>query len=397
MKKAFFTLAILVMAFGNASFAQRKANLKSDAIQNVLKHYGLRDATDLVPQTATWQSALGVSYHTTYSYDEYDFYLVEELTEVDFGNGWRPAEQVTYEYDFAGNVLEIVVAEYEEGEWEEVQISTYTYDGEALSEIVHQYWDGSAWQNDMKEVYNFNGDVTTVLFWEWNGTTWSSRELHTYTFGQNSVEVLMQYMQGGAWQNEEKDTYTLDFIGNVTEILKQTWVGTSWTNDELTTYDYAGGVFNTKTVKRWNGTSWLADKRFEYEYDDNGNAIHGECFEVLIDQWYPGDGDIEMAYGYNAATKEYYGAIVDMVYVDLTGVNENPAAMNLSVYPQPAQNEVNIKADGFAKAEIYNLAGQKLMESESATLNVGNLATGLYIIKVYDCNGNLASQKLTVK
>jgi hypothetical protein len=43
MKKGLFTLAILVMAFGNVGFAQHKVNLKSDATANVLKHYGVRD------------------------------------------------------------------------------------------------------------------------------------------------------------------------------------------------------------------------------------------------------------------------------------------------------------------------------------------------------------------
>ena len=46
MKKTIFTLAVLVMAFGNVGFAQRNANLKSNVTANVLKHYGVRDETD---------------------------------------------------------------------------------------------------------------------------------------------------------------------------------------------------------------------------------------------------------------------------------------------------------------------------------------------------------------
>ena len=45
MKKGLFVLAVLVMALGNVSFAQRKAELKSNANANVLKHYGVRDET----------------------------------------------------------------------------------------------------------------------------------------------------------------------------------------------------------------------------------------------------------------------------------------------------------------------------------------------------------------
>ena len=395
MKKAILSLAILVMAFGNAGLAQRDAHQKSNVTANVFKHYGVRDETTVVPQTALCRSVYGETYRTTYVYDEYEFYLVEETMEIDWGEGWEPFERVTYEYDFSGNVLEIVVAEFEEGEWEDEQISTYTYDGEVLSEIVHQYWDGSAWQNDMKEVYNFNGEVATVLYWEWNGTTWSSSELYTYTFGQNSIEVLMQYMQGGAWQNEGKATYTLDFTGNVTEILEQGWVSSTWVNGSLTTYTYENGVFTAKLEKDWNGASWEDWLKYDFTYAD-GNATHGECMMMSGGEWYPADGDIEMAYGYNAATKEHYGWQVDVEYVDLTALDENATAKFL-VYPVPAEGEIFIEAEDFQKAEIYSLTGRKLMESLQATLNVERLSSGLYVMKVYDREGKSQAQRFVVK
>ena len=397
MKRAIFTLAVLLTAFGNAAFAQRNAGMKTDATKRVLKHFGIRDRSDMVPQAASWQSVFGVSYRTTYTYDEFESYLVEELTETDLGDGWMPAQRVAYEYDFAGNVLELVVSEFVGGEWEDGQISTYTYEGETLSEIEHQYWDGSAWQKDMKEVYNYNGDIITILFWEWTGTTWMSSELFTYTFSQNTIEVLMQYMQGGAWQNEGKQIMTLDFDERITEILEQVWAGTSWVNDGLTTYNYAGGVFDTKTVQYWNGTSWLDYKRFVYEYDNNGNAIHGECFEMMIDQWQASDGDIEMAYGYGEKSNEYYGASVEVQYVDLTGVDESQATAGFKAYPVPAQGQIGIEAEGFAKAEIHSLAGHLLLESSQPRMNVEALAAGIYLLKVYDQEGRAETQRIVVK
>jgi hypothetical protein len=95
------------------------------------------------------------------------------------------------------------------------------------------------------------------------------------------------------------------------------------------------------------------------------------------------DEELEMAYGYNAATKTFYGSEVDMTYVDITGVNENAQSANFNVYPVPAENEIQIQAEGFQKAEIYSLTGQKLMESLQDRMDVGELSSGLYIIKVY--------------
>ena len=297
MKKGLFVLAVLVMAFGNVSFAQHKANLKSNATQHVLKHYGVRDETTIVPEIATWETTDGEKYRTVYTYDEYDYYLIEEHTKIDEGAGWMDYYMITYEYDFNGNVIEAVaMSAYETGMMENEARASYTYDGDLLSEVVYQEWDDGNWVNDEREVYNYNGDVTTVLYWDWNGTNWTSDELYTYTRIGNTIELLMQYMQGGAWQNDEKQIITLNFDEKVTEILDQDWVGTSWVNDELTTYNYEGSVFPTKTVKEWDGSAWENHLKFEYTYDGNGNAVSGLCLEFGGYDWVLDDGDIEMIF-----------------------------------------------------------------------------------------------------
>ena len=397
MKKVIIALAVFVMAFGNTSFAQRKANLKSDATQNVLKHYGVRSESNIVPQTAQWTDAYNDHFRVAYTYDEYDYYLMEEFYERDEGDGWMDYYRVTYEYDFYGNVIEMVgeIAGMA-GEMMNDYKASYTYDGDELSEVVYQYWSYGDWVNDTKEVYNYNGDVTTVLYWEWNGNNWSSDELYTYTRTDNTIELIMQYMEGGAWQNDGKQIITLNFDERVTEILEQDWEGVSWVNDELTTYHYEGDVFPSKTIQEWNGTAWEDDKLFTYEYDVNGNAKHGESKEKLGSQWMIADGDIEMFFGDGNKTV-YYGYIVDVEYVDLTAVNENNAAPRFVVYPVPAKDMVHVEAEGFQKAEIFSLTGQKLMESLQNTMNVEGLPSGLYLIKVYDLDGSSQTQRFVVK
>ena len=85
-----------------------------------------------------------------------------------------------------------------------------------------------------------------------------------------------------------------------------------------------------------------------------------------------------------------------MTYVDPTSVNES-TSVNFKVYPVPAENEIQIQAEGFQKAEIFTLTGQMLMESEQNSVNVSSLASGIYMLKVYDQTGNSATQKLVVK
>jgi hypothetical protein len=111
----------------------------------------------------------------------------------------------------------------------------------------------------------------------------------------------------------------------------------------------------------------------------------------------PGDGNLEMAYNYNAACNEYYGVEVDVTYIDVTTLKEHAQTASFKVYPNPVKDEINIQAESFAKAEIYSVTGQKLMESTVNILNVNTLSTGVYLLKVYDLDGNSETQRIVVK
>lgn len=398
MKKAFFTLAVLVMAFGNMGFAQSKAELKSKTTERIFKMYGLVRESYIVPQQANSFDVDGTQHRTTYYYDESEYTLTEEIAET-YYDFWMNESRVAYEYDFYGNVLEMLGQLWDGSDWQDMARASFEYDNEVLSEIVYQFNMGGVWMNEIKEVYNYNGDQWTVLYWTWNGTTWTSDELYTYTRDSNTIELLIQYMEGGAWQNEAKEIFTLDFDENVIEVLYQEWNpdGTVWQNMEKETYVYEGGVYTDQYVESWDGAAWNDEYHYVYEYDGNGNAKHGVCYAFGGYDWAPSDGNINMAYGYNTDTKSFYASEVEMVYVDLTAVNENTQAANIKVYPVPAENELFIQAEGFQKAELFSVTGQKLIESSANVLNVGSLSAGLYLLKVYDQTGNIENRRVVVK
>ena len=397
MKKGLFVLAVLVMAFGNMGLAQRNTLLKSNATENMLKHYGVRDESTIVPETARWEDTYGSQYCTYYFYDENEFYLSEEVTQENDGDGWYNSSRIQYDYGFSGEVIEMLGQEWDGSDWTDVVMASFSYENDLLSEAIYQVNMGSGWENYMKEVYNYNGDESTVLYWEWNGSTWSSSELYTYTYGNGTIELVIQYMQGGAWQYDEHQLFTLNFDDQVEEIIVQQWNGTSWDNSERTTYAYEDQVFNNKDIEVWTGEGWGSQYHFTYDYDGNGNAILGECSFFDGENWGEGDNDIEMAFGYSANSNSYYGWRVEVEYVDLTGLNESNQAVSFMLFPVPAESEITIQAEGFQKAEVYSLMGQKLMESQHNRIDVGVLSSGLYVIKVYDLEGNCATQRFVVK
>ena len=391
-------MLILVMAFGNAGFAQPYNDLKSRVTEQILKQYGLVRESYVVPQQANYNVLEGAQYRTTYYYDEYEYTLTEEITEV-YLDDWKNEARITYDYGFNSNVLEMYHQMWVGSDWMDVMRATFDYDGDVVSEVIYQFNMGGSWVNQTKEVYNYNGDQWTMLTWNWNGNNWSSDHLYTYTRVSNVIELLVQYMEGGAWQNEAEEICTLDFDENVVEILYREWNTGSllWEDVERMTYVYEDGVYTDQYVQVWDGATWKDEYYYTFGYDEIGNAKHGVCFEYDGETWVPANGNIDMAYGFNADTKSFYGSEVDMVYVDLTNVNENTQAVNFLVYPVPAKEVIYIEAEGFQKAEIYSLTGQKLMESLSDRMDVGELSSGLYIIKVYDHEGNCATQRFVVK
>ncbi len=104
-----------------------------------------------------------------------------------------------------------------------------------------------------------------------------------------------------------------------------------------------------------------------------------------------------MVFGNGEKSNEYYGLWVEVAYVDLTNVDENVSAASFKVYPVPAENEIQIQAEGFQKAEIYSVTGQKMMESTMEKMNVSSLSQGVYLLKVYGQSGKTETQRIVVK
>lgn len=98
----------------------------------------------------------------------------------------------------------------------------------------------------------------------------------------------------------------------------------------------------------------------------------------------------------------------ELTYTGLTGTSIESMTIeadNLTIYPNPAQNKVNIHFPdtwkGDCQLAIYDLAG-KLLKSEvlpadeTAELNVNDLSAGLYLLKATNANSTL-SKKLVIQ
>ena len=60
-----------------------------------------------------------------------------------------------------------------------------------------------------------------------------------------------------------------------------------------------------------------------------------------------------------------------------------------SIYPNPTSDILNIQTDeSITNVTAYNIAGQKVLQASTQTINVSNLKTGVYVLKVETAKGS---------
>ena len=68
---------------------------------------------------------------------------------------------------------------------------------------------------------------------------------------------------------------------------------------------------------------------------------------------------------------------------------KNPEAVSVSVYPNPTSDILNIQtSESIKNVTAYNISGQKVLQTNTQTLNVSALKSGVYILKVETAKGS---------
>ena len=85
----------------------------------------------------------------------------------------------------------------------------------------------------------------------------------------------------------------------------------------------------------------------------------------------------------------------------VVGTSEFDISSSISIYPNPAYDQINILSEKFEiqSAEVYNSQGQMLIQSNMmgrSVLNTSNLPAGLYIVVLRDSEGRSGTKKLLI-
>lgn len=82
----------------------------------------------------------------------------------------------------------------------------------------------------------------------------------------------------------------------------------------------------------------------------------------------------------------------------LTSENFNTNNLEVSLYPNPVRDILNIEIENDIQSiEIYNIQGQRVLSSNQNQINVSDLASGMYLVRIQDIDNNIATKKIVIK
>ncbi len=437
------TLATVALLFFSTAEARYQPKVKIHELTKKLMNYRApvsANKSTAVPSRLVAQSNLsynGSTYNpndstvlaysgTRGAYDamlnEWDF---DSETGYMYSGSYKLEERITKTYNGQGKLQTSLIESYDGSNWGNSYKRTYTYTGADLTGVVEEEWSGSAWVNAYKTTYGYdaNHNFVTGTDESWISGAWviiyrttrtynGSNELllaieeenagsgldsayrtsYTYTGGKQATEMGESY-DGSGWENDWRNTTTYDGAGDATLDLAENWDGSAWINDyqNVGTFD-ANHNKLINIFKSWDGAAFQNEFRNVMTYNAWNQIVTN-----IIEVW---DG---------SAYKPTNGTPLNRYYYEMFNNDVKKAVLsnaNMSVYPVPANDEVNIKISFNTPVaftiSITDMTGRVLNSwNESGTrqyhknINTASLPAGSYVLHVATSNEQM-KQKINV-
>lgn len=223
------------------------------------------------------------------------------------GAAWAPGTETRHTYVGGQRTsIETRVWVESTASWVPDLRETFTYGPAGMIEAVYETWDpgpGAYWSTNRTRYTYSSGPGGTFLLTEeleetWDGIAWVP-DLHTqFTYsGGWAAEILIRDWNGSAWVNLEREVY--EEAGGMLSQVFYEWSGTEWTPHLRTIYPGMGFadlvawserlaaeaeqmvtsmrlflLFPPTVNYEWTGTAWREVDRTRIETDTQGRTVH---------------------------------------------------------------------------------------------------------------------------
>ena len=362
------------------------------------------------------------SYKTEYTYDVNGNLTVEINYDWDSNTSqWIDPFKSESTFDANQNLITEILYDWNSttNQWENSYKTVYTYDTNQnlLTRLSYQ-WDSNInqWIISYKSEYTYdaNGNQTTKINYNWNTSTsqWIINSKNEYTYDTNGNQITnIDYSWNSTtsqWENSNKREYTYDINDNKTLEIGYYWnFGTNqWINSFKSEFIYdANGNLTTEIDNDWDSSTnqWINSYKYDLTIDVTTNISDLFVPPIYYD-FFANKLLSYLSYEWNETTNswELTSNGVDY-YSDITAnVNQTTNDKLVTVYPNPANNNLHIKLNNNSNAAIFNLfdiQGKKLITQKvikNEPINISHLNAGMYLYSI-TTNGKESRGKILKK
>jgi len=346
-------------------------------------------------------------------------------------------------YDNSGNILEIKFESFEDGDWITDGKKLFLYDDSGqmikLYTLYFNYQQETLDTSDVTEyTYNENGQLLTErysYFFEnvWH-KAWEEKSFYDETGKVFLINGFDFSEPDQTWQLSWKNEFTYNESGSI--LFDEFYVNpTNWILASTQSYTYNENnkliIFLVQVLDESAG-ELINSLKSEFEYDENNNPIseirslwEGEWvfwskseftyetgftmenlilpFDDFITEVYFKDG--KMLTSTASDWEDNSWVEFEMVYLNYSnfiavGINETNQ-IKFSVYPNPSSDRLTIKNLNNDELEIWlmSIDGRVLLKDRfinNIELNVSDIPSGMYLVRVIDNRGLSKVEKILV-
>jgi hypothetical protein len=223
---------------------------------------------------------------------------------------------------------------------------------------------------------------------------YGDQEWHQGTHQGTTYANMNGYAEGAAHQNED---WLIGFVEIPNGIsFNEIWV------DFSTAMKFDGDPLRVAISTDYDGISDPSDFEWEditdaFDYSTgNYEWVESGVFDVAD---IVASHSFYIAFIYTSNDEAAASWEIDYVRVigqDMVGVSENEATM-VSLYPNPANEQVSFVLDSDAQVSVFDMTGRKVsmvnVAAGNAQLNVSELESGVYFVNFRYANGSTAVSK----
>jgi len=162
---------------------------------------------------------------------------------------------------------------------------------------------------------------------------------------------------------------------------------------------------NSSLDRVYNASSLLSDfigvLTFSYQEGELNNIIESDLvleIQAEDNSWTTYDGTVDevnntVSYSFNDPVS-FKAVTASSANATLTVKDIYPLDSRISVYPNPTANRIYIQGENVLRAELFDLRGRKVKATNQKQIDLSDITSGSFILKVTTDNNNTKSFKI---